>query len=218
MRGGDGDASEPVTVTGAAGEDGTSGGVMALGIPDSASASAGTNTPTLTVIHRAVCTRRDSSKRSAIRAFQQLHTCHGNDRDSAVSRSQISALLSRHAMFRDDHEAALARIAALEEELARKRQEDVVEAVNLERLERQLDEAKRKLAQTEEELDQYRPRPRPKRRIESAPKHEFVAASEPLSIEKPPSDRTGVIIVAVLLIGIVVVGLVLIWQSGSLNR
>ncbi len=121
-------------------------------------------------------------------------------------------------MFRDDHEAALARIAALEEELARKRQEDVVEAVNVERLERQLGDAKRKLAQTEEELEQYRPRPKPKRRADSAPKRDFVAATEPLSIEKPTSGRGGAIFVAVLLVAIVAVGLVLMIQSGSLSR
>jgi hypothetical protein len=125
-------------------------------------------------------------------------------------------------MYRDDHEAALARIASLEEELARKRQEDVTEAVNVERLERQLADAKRKLAQTEEELDQYRPRPRPTRPAREPARatqpRTFVAASEAPSMEKPPSGRAGVIFVAVLLIGIVVAGLVLMWQSGSLSR
>ena len=119
-------------------------------------------------------------------------------------------------MFRDDHEAALARIAALEAELARAREDDVAQAQRIERLEDQLAVARRKLTSTEEELDQHRPRPRSAHKPSAVRRP--VAASEPVAMHKQASDRGAAIAVAVLLVAIVVVGLVLMVQSGSLHR
>ncbi len=113
--------------------------------------------------------------------------------------------------FRDDHEAALARIEALEAELARERKDDFDEAVKVERLVRELAAARTKLRETEEELDQHRPRPRPKRSPEqSAPRRTFVALTEPVEMKKPSGMGAGAIAVGVFLIAIVAVGLILI--------
>lgn len=124
-------------------------------------------------------------------------------------------------MFRDDHEAALARISALEAELERER---AAKSQRLAELEQQLDEARRKLLATEAELV--------KRRLEpvfeqffarSSPKGGSTASvkegppkggSTAVARELPDSPKrsginAGAIVVVVLLVVAVAVGLLI---------
>ena len=65
-------------------------------------------------------------------------------------------------MFRDDHEAALARIAALEADLKRERSEDADRARKLARIEATLAKERAELARAEAELAKLRPaKPKP---------------------------------------------------------
>ena len=115
-------------------------------------------------------------------------------------------------MFRDDHDAALARIDALEAELKRARSDDADQAARIEKLEGQLELAKRKLADTEGELDQHRPRTKPRSEPSVQPRpRPGVAPVEPLELDRPaPSDRGVALVVAIILIGVVVAGALMI--------
>ena len=62
-------------------------------------------------------------------------------------------------MFRDDHEAALARLQAVEAELANEKSKDVKQEQRLASLEAELRAAKAKLHETETELAKHRPPP-----------------------------------------------------------
>lgn len=133
-------------------------------------------------------------------------------------------------MFRDDHEAALARIAALEAELERERAGDAAKSRRLAQLEQQLDEARRKLLATQAELVKHRLGPvfeqffasnSPKGGSttgaqEDAPK----AGSTTVARDQPDSPKwsgsnAGAIIVAVLLVAAVAVGLLIVLGARS---
>jgi len=72
-------------------------------------------------------------------------------------------------MFRDDHEAALARVNALEAELARERSNDAAREHKLAQLEATLAKERARLASAEAELARHRPAPakRPEPSVES---------------------------------------------------
>jgi hypothetical protein len=112
-------------------------------------------------------------------------------------------------VFRDDHEAALARLQALEEELARERAKDVKQEQRLDSLEAQLAAAKEKLRQTEAELAIHKPPEPPRRESRLRPP----AGSEPYPNPPLPPGRGAAIAAATLLIGVVVIGLVMMKRS-----
>lgn len=113
-------------------------------------------------------------------------------------------------MFRDDHEAALARIAALETELDDAQADDAEREAKVAKLERELVRARLKLEQAESELAQHRPRPAPSPRPVVA-RRVGVPTDPPAEVgAKPGTGRAAAIVVAVLLVLIVVGGIVAI--------
>lgn len=112
--------------------------------------------------------------------------------------------------YRDDHEAALARIDALEDELSRERAGDFAQEQRIAQLEAQLARAKEQVRQAEDvgfRLEKPRVEKPP---VSTRPRQRAV----PVEIEDPaaraPGDRGVAIFVSVLLLAIVAVGLVLI--------
>ena len=91
-------------------------------------------------------------------------------------------------MFRDDHEAALARVAALEQELARAKADATAQAQRLLATELQLADAKRKLAEAERQLEAPR-RDKPR---EQPP----VAVSPSRGSERTPAPRGNGLLLA----------------------
>ncbi|HEY5921945.1 MAG TPA: hypothetical protein VIV11_09760 [Kofleriaceae bacterium] len=108
-------------------------------------------------------------------------------------------------MFRDDHEAALARIAVLEAELKREREEDAAESARVARLEHELEVAKVKLRDAGVPVD----RPKPAAKPTTKPTKRAVVATEPVKLNKPTSGKGAEILVAGILIAVLVVGFVL---------
>jgi hypothetical protein len=107
--------------------------------------------------------------------------------------------------YRDDHEAALARIDALEDELSRERAGDFAQEQRIAQLEAQLARAKEQVRQAEDAGFRLEKPP-----VSTRPRQRAV----PVEIEDPapraPGDRGVAIFVSVLLLAIVAVGLVLI--------
>jgi len=113
-------------------------------------------------------------------------------------------------MFRDDHEAALARIQALEAELARERAEDAEQTARIAELEHQLDKARVKLRSVGADVEDKRQQPNPKPAVMLPARPVATALPLPRKNAVPGDGRTAAIIVGVLLVAIVVVGLVMI--------
>jgi hypothetical protein len=98
-------------------------------------------------------------------------------------------------VFRDDHEAAVARLAALEDELKRERDKDIQQEGRIAQLEAQLAAGREKLRETEAELAKYRPPP-------ARPRNETAG----LHVSKPPQQASrGVAIAAMGFLAFVVV-------------
>jgi hypothetical protein len=86
-------------------------------------------------------------------------------------------------MYRSDHDAALARIAALEADLARERSDDAAREGKLAKLEAALARERIELARVEAELAKLRPKPKP-----PAP------APEPEAPKRTPSTYLGTVV------------------------
>jgi hypothetical protein len=133
--------------------------------------------------------------------FALPHACH-------EASSRFLAPVYGPLVFRDDHEAALARVTALQAELAREQADDADREQRLAALTAELAEAKSKLQRVESELASYKPAPSP--------------APEPLDvITEPPQDadtRRTRVIVTFLIAVIVIFVLTLIAMRGSRDR
>ncbi|HEY5921944.1 MAG TPA: hypothetical protein VIV11_09755 [Kofleriaceae bacterium] len=106
-------------------------------------------------------------------------------------------------MFRDDHEAALARLEAVEAELAKEKSKDVRQEQRLASLEAELRAAKSKLRETEAELAKHRP---PLPEPVALPKPASTAA-RPTSAEDAQLARRRAMLAFGLLAAAFVVGL-----------
>jgi hypothetical protein len=103
-------------------------------------------------------------------------------------------------VYRDDHEAALARVAALEAEIARDAVNDEAREARLAGLERELVTARKQLEAAKVELEKLRPEPKPP------------AKREPITSTPPPSAQPWIPIA--LAVGV----LVLIVVAFALSR
>jgi hypothetical protein len=104
-------------------------------------------------------------------------------------------------VFRSDHEAALARLQALEEELARERDKDVKQEARLAALEAQLATAKDQLRETAAELALHKPPP-PK----SESKLKLPAGSERTGDVPRPPGRGAAIAAVTALTAVTLIG------------
>jgi hypothetical protein len=99
-------------------------------------------------------------------------------------------------VFRDDHDAALARLKAVEDELARERDKDVKQESRLASLEAQLAAAKEKLRATEAELAKHKP---PEPRSQSKPAESSVTPRPP---GRGAAIAAGMVLVLIVIVGI----------------
>jgi hypothetical protein len=125
------------------------------------------------------------------------------------------------SVFRDDHDAALARIDALEAELARSRSDDAKQAARIEKLETQLAQAKAKLAAAEQASPAQRPKVAPRvqqpdwgsTRVKP-PAAPIAGALEPPQDRRPRSGgHAAAIVVAILLLAVLAAGFLLMAMS-----
>jgi len=103
---------------------------------------------------------------------------------------------ARDVTYRDDHDAALERVTALETELDRARADDVDQAAKIAQLSRDLEAARAERARVEDELARLRPPPA----REPAPASASVAAS---AHTNDPAMRFAIL-------GVVVAGIILV--------